>query len=667
MQKGKMRAGILAILMALCALAFADNGFIKLGSFPTLSVADGRSTVTVSAEIRDTRGNLAPNGTQVVFSCTGGATFREPVVKTQNGYAHAVLVAGSTPGIEKITATALTLNANATLEYEFVGDRSMLNTATEYIEIVAPVRLFYSMDQKTIGAAGPDRGVSVRFRDIEVDADEVQVDVPTYELRAKKAKLRMGKVEQEFDDLYLKLNLRTGFGTTIYQGQSLEFIPLAGGVMPRVRQTTRFGMVQISTGGIKPPSANQSFDLFEFKDLAETETTIAAKKALAFPRKSIQFHKAEIMVGDAKVMRLPLFQVNVFGNTPLLTEQIVNVNDNQIAVNYPHYLSLRPGETSLLRLTTGENYGRGYGVNRGMFLNYERNWNKGDDMDGGLTISGINRPDWGIGIRQYLRIDDRSTANAQIEFPAHKSVYGSASASRMFNGFSMSLNGSSSRTLRGLDYTSQQYSLIAEKDPTKVGKLPLRLYYGISASALSTRSESFAYSQQSAGVRARLQLQSRQLDKSTAFSGSFLVSKLYGSNVLSGIALVGDLSLRRSLSRDASLSVGYNYADDGFTNKFIGKQSLNAQAFYGAGRTTFSAFANRSLDLDRFNYFVDASYRLSGLWRLSYAYTASRYLIDSFLDYNFTVGYLFGGREFGLTWLGRNKRFAIQILSVPFD
>ncbi len=665
--RNRFRAWAAALATLLSALGFADSGVIKLVSFPSLSVADGRSTVTVSAEIRDTRGNLAPNGTQIVFSCTGGATFREPVVKTQNGLAHAVMVAGSTPGIEKITATALTFNANSTIEYEFVADRSMLSSAKEFVEIVAPVRLHYSMDQKTIGASGPDRSVSVRYRDIEVDADEVQLDVPTYELRARKAKVKMGKVEREFDDLYLRLNQRSGYGTTIYQSPTFELVPLAVGMAPQVRQTTRFGLVQISGTGIKPPPANQSYDLFQFKDLSETETTISAKKAVAFPRKAIQFHKAEIMLGDAKVMRLPLFQVNVYGNTPLFTEQIVNVNDNQIAVNYPHYLSLKPGETSLLRLTTGENYGRGYGANGGMFLNYERTWNRGDDLDGGLTLSGLNRSDWGVGARHYQRIDERSSFNAQVEFPAHKSVYGSASVSRLFNGFSMSLNGSSSRSLRGVDYTSQQYSLIAEKDPTKVGKLPLRLYYGVTASQMSTNSDSFAYSQQSAGMRARLQLQSQKLDRNTALSGSFLVSKLYGTNVLSGLALVGDLSLRRALSKDSSLVVGYNYAEDGFTDKFIGKQSLNAQAYYGAGRTTFSAFANRSLDLDRFNYFVDASYRMSGLWRLSYAYTASRYLAESFLDYNLTIGYLFGGREFGLTWLGRHRRFAIQILSAPID
>ena len=518
--------GILAVaaLLTLVGLAFADAGLLRLSAFPTMSVADGHSTVTVSAEIRDTKGSLVPNGTQVVFSATLGCAFQEPIVKTQNGWAHAVMQAGSMPGTVKITATALAYNATTTQEYELVSDRSLLSSAKEYIEIVSDTRLGYSMDQKTIGSEAPDQGVSIRYREITIDADAVQLNVPTYEIRARKAKLKMGKSEQEFDDLYLKLNQRTGYGTTIYKSPSLSFVPMAAGMMPVVHEVVRYGMVAISPSGIKPPEPGTSFD-FQFQDLTETETTITAKKAVAFPRRNIQFHRAEILLGDAKVMSLPLFQVNLFGNTPLLTEQIINVNDNQLAVNYPHYLSLKPGETSLLRLTTGESYGRGVGVNRGLFLNYELNWNRGDDMDGGLVFSGINRGDWGIGARHYMRLDDRSTMNAQVEFPAHKSVYGSAGINRQFNGFNMSLNGSSTRTLRGTEFESRQYQMVVEKDPTKVGKLPIRLYYGVTATSLFSQSPSFTQSQESAGARARMQLLPQNIDKATSLSASFLVKK----------------------------------------------------------------------------------------------------------------------------------------------
>lgn len=667
-----------ASLVAAATFALADSAVMKLNAFPSVSVADGRSTVTIAAEIRDTNGSLVANGTQITFSATLGASFREHTVLARNGVAHAVMIAGSIPGTVKVTANALAYNATTTLEYELVADRSLLSTAKEYVEIVAPHRLVYSMDQQTIGAtSNEEEKAFLRYREIEITADALQLNVPTYELRARKARLKMGKVEKEFDDLYPKLNSRSGLGTTIYTGHNLSMMPIAGALVPRVEKAVRYGIVAITASGTRPPDSPPDSSTFQFADLAETETTIMAKKAVAFPRRNIQFHKAEIYMAEAKVMAIPLFEVSLYGNTPLLTEQVINMNDSQLAVNYPHYLSLKPGETSLLRLTTGESYGRGYGVNRGMFLNYELNWNRGDDMEGGLVFSGLNRSDWGIGARHFMRIDDRTTANAQLDFPAHKSVFGTASISRNFDGFSMSLNGSSTRSLRGAPFSSQNYSFIAEKDPTKVGKLPLRFFFGVTASSLSNQYEyrdpatnqlvTNSTSQQSAGVRARLQLQPITLDSATNLSGSFLVSKLYGKNTLSGLGFMGDLSLRRTLGREASVSVGYNYTEDGYANRFTGRQSVSAQAYYGKGRTTFSAFANRSLDLDRFNYFVDASYRLSSIWRLRYAYTYSRYLSGGFMDYEVTLGYVFGGREFGLTWSNRTKRFALQVLGAAID
>jgi hypothetical protein len=661
-----------ALLVGLLALpaayAGAQSGLIRLNSFPSLSVADGRSTVTISAELRDTNGSLAANGTQVVFSATLGCSFREPIVKTNNGVAHAILEVGSTPGIVRITATALGYSATNTIEYELVSDRSLLSSAKDYIEVVAPRRLEYAMDQRIIGAEGVNgEPVVVVYKEVQIEAESIQINVPAYEIRAKKARLRVNDVDREFDDLFFKLNQRSGYGTTIYTGHSLDLHAYPTGVLPSVRESTRFGVVEVSRTGIKPLSEPLPPGVFQFAESEFNETTIHAKKAVAFPRKSIQFHRAEIFVGDARVMALPLFQVNLLGSTPLLTEQILNVNDNQLAVNYPHFLSLKPGETSLLRLTTGESYGRGVGVNRGLFLNYELNWNRGDEMDGGLVFSGINRSDWSVGARNFMRMRDGTTANMQLEFPAHKSVYGSAGVSRQFDGFSMSLSGNSTRTLRGAEFSSRQYNLVVEKDPTKIGRLPLKLYVGLTAGHISSRTEGFSNSQDSAGIRARLQLQPQLLDRDTTLGASLHMSKLYGRNTLRGLGYMADFSLRRKLGKDASVTMGYNYTEDGFSGSLIGKQSLSLQGYYGAGRSSLSFFTSRSLDLDRANYFLDASYRISGLWRFSYAYTYSRYLNDSYLDYSLAVGYLFGGREFALTWSKRTKRFAIQILGAAID
>jgi hypothetical protein len=121
----RLRGFVLAPFLALSVLAAADQGVIRISAYPTVAVADGRSSITISAEIRDTSGRLAPNGTQVLFSTNFGY-FREPIVQTSSGTAHATLVAGSIAGTAKVTAEAHAFNATSALEVEFVSDRGQL-------------------------------------------------------------------------------------------------------------------------------------------------------------------------------------------------------------------------------------------------------------------------------------------------------------------------------------------------------------------------------------------------------------------------------------------------------------------------------------------------------------------------------------------------------------
>ena len=648
------------------AISLAGNALIRLTSFPGISVADGRSTVTINAEVRDQNGKSVPDGTQVVFSTSLGS-FRESIVPTVSGYARATLVAGSIPGTSKITASALAFNSTSTLEFEFVGDRSLLSSAKEYVEIVAGGYLMYGVDQRTIGAAGVDEAVNLRYRDITIEAKDLQLNVPTYEVRARKATLTIGRFTQKFDELYLKLNSRKGFGTTTYTTSVPAIEPYGDSFRLVPEERTRYGVVEVRSTGIQPAVETPDQRLFEFIDVEDSATVISAKKATAFPRKEIQFTKADVFVGGAKVLKMPLFSLNLLGATPLLTDQIVNVNNNTLAVNYPHYLSLRPGETSLLRFRTGEAFGRGTSASKGAFLDYEFNWNRGDEMEGGFAVRGISRNDWSVGARQYLRIDDRTTANAQIEMPANTSLFGSGAMSRQFNGFQVSLSGASTRTLRGPKFESEQVSLVAEKDPTKVGKLPLRLYYGITATQNSARTFNDSRDQSAIGLRSRLQLSPIPLDKATTLNASLLLSKLTGRNTPSGLSTLASTTLSRRFNSAASLAVTYDFTDDGVNGTLLGHHRLSGQGSYWAGRTSLSIYGARSLDVKRENYFVDASYRLGPLWRASYSYTYDRYLSQNYLEQVFVLGYRLGFRELGLSFNTRTKRIGILILGASVN
>jgi hypothetical protein len=660
---------LLSVFVAvLTGIAAASTGVIKLTTYPAMAVADARSTVTVTAEVRDLNGRLVPNGTQILFESTLGS-FRENVVSTVSGYARATLVSGAIAGTAKITASAISLNAASTTELEYVTDRSLLSTAKEYIEVIGPEYLMYGMDQKIIAASGPNKGVHVRYRDVEIEADDVQVMVPTYEVRARKARLKIGSFEGNFEELYIALNTRRGYGTTTFKAKEVMLAPV--GLFFRLVETEverlRFGLVSVNASGVQPLVEDLPSNQFEFSDLGESSTKISAKKAVAFPRKEIQFQKADIYMGDVRVMKLPLFQVSLIGGTPLLTDQVINVDNNQLAVNYPHYLSLKPGETSLLRFRMGNRYNaRGLGSDRAPYLDYELNWNRGEDMDGGMTVSGIGRSDWGVNVHQYVRVDDRTSAFAHADLTSMRNLFGSGNVSRQFDGFQVSLSGNANTTIRGLEYSNQQYALVAEKDPTKVGKLPVRLYYGLVATHSAVDTSSFSTTQTGAGLRARAQLLPVSLDRNTSLHASLAVSHLSGHNTAEGLTLNGSANLSRRITNDASVLLTYDYSQDAF-NSLIGNHRLSAQGTYYGGRTSLNVFGSRSLDADRMNYFADATYRISGIWRVAYSYTFDRFLGESVTDYNIALIYRFGWRDFGVTFSQKTKRLGIQVLGTTFN
>lgn len=662
------KLGIIAALsMILTACVFADTGQIRnISAFPTMSVADARSTVTITAIVVNSKGNPVPDGTQVTFSSTLGS-FRNEIVTTAGGRAQAILVAGGVPGTALISVKSPGA-APATFEFEFLSDRSLLSSAKEYVEIVAPGYMSFSLDEKIIGAAGPNRGVHVRYRDVEIDADDMQLNIPTYEMRLKKAHVKFGQFDKVFDECYIKLNQRKGYGTTTYTAPTPVSIAGMGHAIRFITEDRqKYGLVEFNSGGVKPLSKKISDTAFQIQDLSGSMSMVSAKKAVVFPRKEIQFQKAEVLVGGVKVMKMPLYSVSLNSGATLVTDQIVNVNNNQLAIDYPYYLSLKPGETSVLRFRTGERYGRGTTASKGMFLDYELNWNKGDEMDGGLTFSNIARKDWSLGLRQYLRLDSRSTASAMLEMPAGKNLYGNVNYNRQLDGWTLNFFGNASQSFEGSRLNSQNYSMSLEKDPTKVGKLPIKLFYGVTADH-KTAATPFGRSFQTGyGLRVRSQLNPTRIDKDTTLNASFSVSQLEGENVSKGLTLLGTASLSRQFGGGGSIIATYDFSQDPFSADLLGKHRVSLQAFYNAGRTGFSFYGTRSLDIQRFSYYMDASYRISGLWRITGAYTLDQYLSDTYLDYNATIAYRLGLREIGLTWSYRTKRFGIQVFGASFN
>lgn len=665
--KYKLALGVLALAAA--AAAQAQDGTIELTAFPSIGVADGRTPITITAVIRDRHGALVPNGTQVVFDSTLG-NFRENVVTTENGYARATLLASSIPGVARIRASVLRYNASAHIEFEFVTDRAVLDSARDFIEVIAPKKLVYSVDDRIIEATGvgTEDNVVVSYRDIEIRASDLQLRVLTYEVKARNAKLKIGDKEYLFDQLVFKLNTRRGFGVGRFEVPVL--VPKNAGLLtvPTFETKMRSRPVNVSSAsGIEPMPEPPDPRQFAYQSIIDSLSTVEAKKAVAFPRKEVQFHQSNVKVGGVSVMKLPLFQVGTQTASPLVTEQFINVSNNQLAVNYPYYLSLKPGETSLVRFRYGNRFGAGLGAATGAYLDYELKWNRGDEMEGGLTVNGFNRSDWGVNLRQYYQADPTTTLTAQIDFPAHKSMFGNFNANKLFNGFQANFSASHGRSLAGgsTDFRTEQYSAIIEKDPIKIRSVG-NIFLGLSANSNRIASGDYNNDQQGVGLQARFASRPLRIDRTTSGSFSYRMAQLSGRNVRNGISHFATASLTTSFSPGFSVMTTYDYVDDGFNSDLLGRHRLTGEAYLNSGALGLRGFLAKTLDLDRLNASASLDYTFSQTWRFYYNFYLDRYLEDSFTDQTFIIGYRLGFREIGLSYSMRTKRIGIELLGTRF-
>ncbi len=691
------RGLILALATTIASVSYAGTIGIQLQAFPNEAVADGRSTIAITLVVKNSDGSNVPDGTQVLVNSTLGS-FRQNIVQTTSGIARAVLVAGNVPGTAKITASLVQNQSSPSLlEVDFVSDRSQLSSNNDFTEISASGSLEYIYARKIVNANGTNFGVKFDFRDRLIEADDLQFIYDTQEVRAHHARMKVGKQTYVFSNLYMDLRAQKGYGVTEVDYWPLDRIRYSGyqfifeqynpaeDKYELSQKRRRMGVVAISRSGLAVQTQPVPPDKFDFvktrlgiipvtqdevKQEREEDMEIAritAKRMTVVSRREIQFQHAAIYQGESKILSLPLFRLDLYGmQNQFPTEQFVSFNNNQFGLNYPYYLSLERQQSTDIRFSTGQTFGRGYGANRGVFFDFERTWNRASG-DGSFTYSGIGRDDFNLGFRQFLKLDDNTTASFAIDSPRAKNLISTGTYSRYQPGLQTSLTGTVQRSLDGTSTTDRQdYFLVLEKDPIKMGKLPWNMYYGFNATYSKTDLRT------GTGLGARLRFISRpfMLDKSGASLTAGLTFAQYsGTNVATPFASTANVSYVKSFGTRFGTVLTYDYARDGITEKAIGLHRFSSQLNYFDRKFSSSIFAAQSVGLDRLSFFADCSYRLADLWRVGYQYTLNRYSGSSYLDYNVVLAYRLrtDRPEFGFLYSQQTKRIGFMLFGVAVN
>jgi hypothetical protein len=151
--------GLLALSATITPFGYtvyaADLATIRLTASTLYIKSDGRSTTTISAEVRDSSGGVVPDGTQVRFAVTAGRLDTD-LAATQNGVARVVLTAGDLPATATVTANLEPSGRAAPeqIQIGFLADLGAGNSGNQWIRIQGKQYTGYAADRGIVQANG---------------------------------------------------------------------------------------------------------------------------------------------------------------------------------------------------------------------------------------------------------------------------------------------------------------------------------------------------------------------------------------------------------------------------------------------------------------------------------------------------------------------------------
>lgn len=658
-----LRLFLLTLLLSvLSSLSFAQDGGLEVTKFPEAVLADGLSNVTISIKVFDKSGRIVRDGTEVIVETTLG-TFQESVLRTQNGLVTATFTAGQISGTARVTVSVLSLRTTQVIEIPLLKDRESLRASRVFIEVTAPVRVTYAPETRMLQASGPGKQVQLRVKDITILAEELQYSVLDWTVIAKKVTVKSEILNQDFIELKLNLKDLSGIGLTKITERRPRIVAKHPFIDVQFEERERVGLVKIQLGKLEPLRTEINADTFVFEDLELIPTLIYARKATIYPGKEVVFQQATVDIQGTKVLRVPLFRTSTETVRPVISEEFVNVSNNRINVDFPYYLGIRPGGSSLLRLRWGINSGRGVGAGGGMFLDYENGWTLGkEDNQGYFTFGGIGRKDWGLSLRQSLRFGGATNAYFQADFPSNRAINGTASIdTRLSKNVRANFYTNVSRSVKGFKTSSFNQSISIRQNPVRIKNTSFTYSPGVAFNSRQFSSGGFSAFSDGVGLELNLGANPRRIGNGF-LNFSARGAQLTGRNVKQGLSSSATLRYDAAFSDQASYGLSYDFADDRFSSAAIGKHRVGATFLYNKGRTSISSFMSKAIGLDRSSLQADLSYGLSGLYRIGATSTLESFRGSRYTDYSVVLAYRVGYREIGLSWSRRTNRIGIEIL-----
>jgi len=543
-----------------------------------------------------------------------------------------------------VSAVAETGNAVAQLRVDFLEPGTeMFNDS--FITISSKNHLGYDVNERIVDSAG---GVSISSRGLSITAEEAQIDLKTNIL---KAKCRMGG-----DNIVLRRGDKRIEASAIYYDFNAMYGILLTPASEGAKRMTFRGRDLFAEPATEDADQTRSLD---YEPVTEASMFIKASSIVIRPGEEVKFKRAVFYMDGSRMVKVPLYVVSLNGGG-MGSSQMLSYGTDGLRMDVPFYYSLTPNSTGALRLRHSNSGTWGYVSDHpGWQLDLQQDYNYGGTTEGSFVLDRVTSlNDWGARWTNRTEFQNSSQLYSYLDFPSHRSLYGSTSYSRSFTNWSMSLNTRASRA-DGRDGTFATDAYLQTKAKPALG--------GAFNYSFTTKVSMDTVNKDRFGTGVGLQLYGKPAK--LGLLGDLSTSLVAGQNwgMFAGPSLSANAGLNRMLGQYGSLGLNYAYTFYNQSSLYSAHQlSMNLML---SPNEKWSAYANATMGLtdNSLNAFGSLSYQLTPTFRLNAIGTYWKYGANtSYTDMQFALSKAIGRQEFSLIWSTTERRPRFEFSPLKF-
>lgn len=650
MKRAPCAAVALTVALAMAGSASAQLGgsrfstvLIRLRAIPQSVPADGRTPITIRADVRDLSNNPVADGTEVVFYTNLGDLSLDGVERDKTlraltgGGITTVQVISDEPGQATISAQ-VEIDRNTT-NVEFTPE-GLAGEEGSPVVYVTGKWVGYSIETALVEALGGE----LKYKGLVIQADQLWVDTDRLIVKADLPRLKRG--DKQF------------VGETLYYD-------LAGwrGIVRRFDETGRLERVYFSGYTLEPtdaPSWQAPSNAFE-QPKKEPDTWMVAKAVSIFPREKVVLRGATLYVQEQRIARLPgIFVLGKEGYRGSASNQIIDISSTGgIGLDFPYFLQVNEHHSTAMHLQKGRPSGRiglpgGWGVGVGHEYAY-------DTFSGEFMIDSLPRDDFGLSLEHQHQLAPNTDSALSLAWPGHRSLFTNASVIQGLGHGRMHYRLATDK-LQGRDWTvNTSAGYLA--NPKPIGRTGLN--YRPGTRVMYRKYDSYWNTEAPFAHETSVDLSMRpwKPTKTTSVRPRSAYSFTWDSDGEVEQYYRFGVSLDQRLGSGRQVSLGYSLSER-FGDTYFGglRQRVDATYTSFAGRK-WRTLLNASYDLTRGNVMALGSvdYRWHRWWHTEVFGRYYSFSSGDFADVEVSVGRAIGSREIALVWSAQQDRFAVEL------